>query len=447
MHAQGTNRARTNKPRVAARERQRDAHSPRASGASATMSDEESSSDEIMKPPERRELSSRGNKGNRMSRLIAEEADDEADEGDKEFYEQGFWADEEEDDDFAAEDADDEEARDSFDSDFGDSSDSSDDDGDDDADKPAKKSKPKKSVYRDPKLAHKKGTAPAARPKAPSHKKRAREGGVLPVPNRSRDSMRGSTQHASKEVGARARRPRLTAPRPRAAPLPPLPPLTPPHPLPHAGRGEASRGGGGVEASRRARRRDGHVARRRDATAHPGANEALAAPRPRPCARSEPRARFALARPRSPPPASRLSPPTPHPPPPQEEILEEAKLTEADNRASLAMMLHQEEEKRRVIVRERDLKGPRVRFVSKRNGDSVTNTYTFVETPVPPAINAVAPPKPQPQRCAVTQAPAKYLDPSTGAPYANLEAYRHLRGRQGSRRQSVSFGTPSGGDV
>ncbi len=140
-------------------------------------------------------------------------------------------------------------------------------------------------------------------------------------------------------------------------------------------------------------------------------------------------------------------PPAPHPPPPQEEILEEAKLTEADNRASLAMMLHQEEEKRRVIVRERDLKGPRVRFVSKRNGDSVTNTYTFVETPVPPAINAVAPPKPQPQRCAVTQAPAKYLDPSTGAPYANLEAYRHLRGRQGSRRQSVSFGTPSGGDV
>jgi hypothetical protein len=85
------------------------------------MSDSDSEY-EIMQPPERREASSRSSKGNRMSKLLAEEVDNE--EGDADFYNQGFWAEDEEDHDFAAEEADDEDGGvDSFDSDFGDSTD------------------------------------------------------------------------------------------------------------------------------------------------------------------------------------------------------------------------------------------------------------------------------------------------------------------------------------
>ena len=59
-----------------------------------------------------------------------------------------------------------------------------------------------------------------------------------------------------------------------------------------------------------------------------------------------------------------------------------------------------------------------------------------------PCINALAQPYPVPQRCAVTAAPAKYMDPVTGCAYASLEAFRQLRGRTG-RRQRESFGSTS----
>ena len=44
----------------------------------------------------------------------------------------------------------------------------------------------------------------------------------------------------------------------------------------------------------------------------------------------------------------------------------------------------------------------------------VQNLITFVDTPLPKCIDGIAPPHPAPQRCAVTSAPAKYLDPHTG---------------------------------
>ena len=81
----------------------------------------------------------------------------------------------------------------------------------------------------------------------------------------------------------------------------------------------------------------------------------------------------------------------------------------------------------------RAAEGPRVQYHSKRNGDSVINTVTFVETALPKAIDGIAPPYPAPQKCAVTGAPAKYLDPYTGMAYATLEAFRTLRGRGGRR--------------
>ena len=51
--------------------------------------------------------SQRSGRGNRMQNLIADEEDEKEDDADKEFYQQGFWADEDADDDFDG-DADDE---------------------------------------------------------------------------------------------------------------------------------------------------------------------------------------------------------------------------------------------------------------------------------------------------------------------------------------------------
>jgi vacuolar protein sorting-associated protein 72 len=318
------------------------------------------SEEEVEKPPERRAPSGRASKGNRMSRLIAEEASDleDEDDADKDFYKQGFWAEEEEDVDFAA-DADDEEGRDSFDSDFGDSteSDSDDDDGEERAAKrPAPK---KKSVYRDPKIARKKGEAEAeggaAKPK-PKKRPRADPASLPPLEARTRESFRGSTQAASRN--AEEARKRLE------------------------------------EEQRKRQQKALEAGKKRGVELH------------------------------------RLT---------QAEILAEAQQTEIINKASLERMLRQEEDKRRVIVRERDTDGPRVKYHSKRQGDSVLNTVTFVDTPVPPVIDAIAPPYPVPLRCAVTAAVARYVDPATGTPYATLEAFRQMKGRTG-RRQSFGGG-------
>lgn len=190
------------------------------------MSDSDSDSFEVEKPPERREPSRRGNAGNRMQRLIQEEEVEEAAE-DKDFYQQGFWADEEEDDDFAG-DADDEEARDSFDSDFGDSSESESEEDEDEEKAARKKSAPKKkSVYKDPKLAHKKGAAAGEGGEgdaaaAPKPKKRPRPdpvaagGFAAPLERSRRGATEASTAAAaerrkSTDAAARQRAERLAA--------------------------------------------------------------------------------------------------------------------------------------------------------------------------------------------------------------------------------------------
>lgn len=165
------------------------------------------SDSEVEKPPERRAPSSRGSKGNRMAALIRDEVDKmQEDTADKEFYTQEFWAEDEDDADFA--DADDEAARDSFDSDFGDSSESGSDEDEDE--KPAKREKParKKSVYKDPKASSKdaaeagsSNTAAEAKPKAARSKRKSRteaqtllaEGGAGIM----RESMRASTKSAT----------------------------------------------------------------------------------------------------------------------------------------------------------------------------------------------------------------------------------------------------------
>ena len=91
-------------------------------------------------------------------------------------------------------------------------------------------------------------------------------------------------------------------------------------------------------------------------------------------------------------------------------------------------------------MRDRDTSGARIKFVSKRCGDSVVNTLAFVNCEVPDEINAIAPPYPPLLRCSATGLPAKFFDAVTNQPYATLEAFQRLRGRTGRRS---SWPTPN----
>jgi len=164
------------------------------------------SDDEVEQPPARRAPSGRASKGNRMARLLAQE-EDEAEEGDRDFYEQEFWADAEGDEEFAM-DADDEQGNDSFDSDFGDSSDSDDEDEDEmsqKAEKAARATKSqKKSVYRDPKTKEAAGTASDA-PKKPKKRRRSELSELTGLQPLQRGSLRASTKDATAAAQAKRR--------------------------------------------------------------------------------------------------------------------------------------------------------------------------------------------------------------------------------------------------
>lgn len=158
-------------------------------------------------PPARRAPSARASKGNRMASLIAQEEDEREDDADKEFYEQDFWADAEEDAEYAME-ADDEGA-DSFDSDFGDSSESDGDDGEEEEKAARKAAKPKKrSVYVDPKARADKqaaGEGGAGGGAAPRPRKRPRSelAGLDPIV--ARGSLRASTKDATAQAQEKRR--------------------------------------------------------------------------------------------------------------------------------------------------------------------------------------------------------------------------------------------------
>lgn len=144
--------------------------------------------------PAVRAPSSRASKGNRMARLLAQE-EDAAEDGDKDFYEQDFWADAEGDAEYAM-DADDEQGNDSFDSDFGDSSGSDDDDDEEGkVQKAARAAKPKKrSAYTDPKANEKAGEASSATPKKPKKRPRSEPSELTGLQPIQRGSLRASTK-------------------------------------------------------------------------------------------------------------------------------------------------------------------------------------------------------------------------------------------------------------
>merc|ERR1711865_1162905 len=109
----------------------------------------------------------------------------------------------------------------------------------------------------------------------------------------------------------------------------------------------------------------------------------------------------------------------------QAQLLAEAARTEILNQRSLQALLHIEEEKKRVRQKKVKDAGPLIRFHSK-NG---RNLITFTDPEgVPPVIQGRVDRYPIAKRCAVTGLPAKYIDPKSGHPYANAEAFRKLRG-------------------
>lgn len=128
--------------------------------------------------------------------------------------------------------------------------------------------------------------------------------------------------------------------------------------------------------------------------------------------------------------------------PTQEQLLEEAKLTEQENLRSLESYRRLELEKKKAKIVKNSQRGPMIRYHSismplieevdaevqptaprcSRNfvtfPDETTLRDNFPNSKPKPASRSV---------CPITRLPARYFDPVTLIPYANLQAFRVLR--------------------
>lgn len=105
----------------------------------------------------------------------------------------------------------------------------------------------------------------------------------------------------------------------------------------------------------------------------------------------------------------------------QAEMLEEAKETERVNIASLKKYEQFELERRKKREKSnlvRSMKPPLIKVIDNQNGKRI----------ILPALKEFQKPEPKVKLlCAVTSRPAKYRDPVTGLPYANVAAFRIIR--------------------
>ena len=122
----------------------------------------------------------------------------------------------------------------------------------------------------------------------------------------------------------------------------------------------------------------------------------------------------------------------------QEQRLSEAAVTEEINKKSLAERLAVFEEKKVLAQRKLRPIGLGITSISRAKLDPETgkrfveNTVTFPPSAAPCFPEAMAPQTtapPAPRVCVVTGLPAKYRDPLTGLPFANVEAFRAIRER------------------
>lgn len=126
----------------------------------------------------------------------------------------------------------------------------------------------------------------------------------------------------------------------------------------------------------------------------------------------------------------------------QEELLEEAKLTEKINLASLDAYQKMELEKKKKTVNKNVIKGPVIRYhsvsmplISDQNEIIDKQSRNFIIFNDNKTLNDIFPQiKPKPpgvkeKICPITGMSAKYFDPLTKTPYANLFAFKTLRER------------------
>ena len=115
----------------------------------------------------------------------------------------------------------------------------------------------------------------------------------------------------------------------------------------------------------------------------------------------------------------------------QAELLAEAARTEVENIRSLQYMeAIEEENKRKASSTGGRYNGPMISIKSVKNADGFEQTAVVVKNMNMPEYlqPRKAPPVPEKDMCAVTNTMAKYRDPLTGKPYANMEAFKILRG-------------------
>lgn len=132
--------------------------------------------------------------------------------------------------------------------------------------------------------------------------------------------------------------------------------------------------------------------------------------------------------------------------PTQEELLEEAKLTEQENLRSLESYQRLELEKKKAKIVKSTQRGPFIRYHSismpiiEEVTDDASNasvsssarcSRNFITFPDEATVREYFPggrPKPANRSvCPITRLPARYFDPVTLIPYANLQAFRVLR--------------------
>ncbi|XP_077554411.1 vacuolar protein sorting-associated protein YL-1 isoform X1 [Haemaphysalis longicornis] len=131
--------------------------------------------------------------------------------------------------------------------------------------------------------------------------------------------------------------------------------------------------------------------------------------------------------------------------PTQEELLEEAKLTEQENLRSLESYQRLELEKKKAKIVKSTQRGPFIRYhsISMPLIEEVTDgaaqapspsarcSRNFITFPDEATVREYFPggrPKPANRSvCPITRLPARYFDPVTLIPYANLQAFRVLR--------------------
>lgn len=114
----------------------------------------------------------------------------------------------------------------------------------------------------------------------------------------------------------------------------------------------------------------------------------------------------------------------------QAELLAEAARTEIENTRSLEYLVAVEEEnKRKATASRRKYVGPMICYRSRKGEDGYEHTTLEVRNMKTPEYlePKKAPIPPEKDLCVITKQVAKYRDPLTGKPYADIAAFKALR--------------------